>query len=82
MGRYVDQKVISARSESLFCFAEFAHDHSDLGAVLNGFSLNETGQLATAVEKTGQAIDATYISTTQLVSNLVSHAYGFVGAAC
>ena len=48
-------------------FVEYAHDHSDLGAVLNGFSLNEEGQLATAIEKTGQAIDATYISTTQLV---------------
>ena len=49
-------------------FAEYAHDHSDLGAVLNGFSLNEEGQLATAIEKTGQAIDATYLSTNQLVS--------------
>lgn len=46
---------------------ECAQDHADLGAVLNGFSLNETGQLATALEKTGQAIDATYMSTTQLV---------------
>lgn len=53
----------------LGCYcSELAHDHSDLGAVLNGFSLNEEGQLATAIEKTGQAIDATYISTTQLVS--------------
>ena len=34
---------------------------------MNGFSLNETGQLSTAVEKTGQAIDATYMSTTKLV---------------
>lgn len=51
----------------IFNNAEYAHDHSDLGAVLNGFSLNEEGQLAAAVEKTGQAIDATYISTTQLV---------------
>lgn len=47
---------------------EYAHDHADLGAVLNGFSLNESGQLASAIEKTGQAVDATYISTTQLVN--------------
>ena len=47
---------------------EFAHDNSELGAVINGFSLSESGQLATALEKTGQAIDATYISTTRLVS--------------
>ncbi|KAI5121504.1 hypothetical protein M0805_006541 [Coniferiporia weirii] len=51
-------------------WSEYAHDHSDLGAVLNGFSLNEEGQLATAIEKTGQAIDATYISTTQLLQDL------------
>ncbi|EJD07565.1 uncharacterized protein FOMMEDRAFT_115887 [Fomitiporia mediterranea MF3/22] len=51
-------------------WSEYAHDHSDLGAVLNGFSLNEEGQLAAAIEKTGQAIDATYISTTQLLQDL------------
>ncbi|TFY53623.1 hypothetical protein EVJ58_g9350 [Rhodofomes roseus] len=36
-------------------------------ATLNGFSLNESGQLSIAVEKTGQAIDATYMSTTTLL---------------
>lgn len=44
-----------------------AQDHSELGAALNGFSLNENDELASAIEKTGQAIDATYLSTTQLV---------------
>ncbi len=34
---------------------------------MNGFSLNETGPLAPAIEKTGQAIDVTYMSTTKLV---------------
>ena len=54
------------------CFLlDCAQDHADLGAVLNGFSLNETGQLATALEKTGQAIDTTYMSTTQLVNYVV-----------
>lgn len=47
---------------------DYAQDHAELGATLNGFSLNETGQLSTAVEKTGQAVDATYMSTTTLVS--------------
>lgn len=46
---------------------DYAHDHEELGAALNGFSLNETGQLAPAIEKTGQAIDVTYMSTTKLV---------------
>ncbi|KAI0716042.1 hypothetical protein C8T65DRAFT_642639 [Cerioporus squamosus] len=48
-------------------WSEFAQDYSELGATLNGFSLNETGQLSTAVEKTGQAVDATYMSTTKLL---------------
>jgi hypothetical protein len=50
---------------------EYSHDHSDLGAALNGFSLNETGPLSGAIEKTGQTVDATYISTTKLVRTLI-----------
>jgi sorting nexin-41/42 len=46
---------------------DLAQDHADLGAALNGFSLNETGELSGAIEKTGQAIDCTYLSTTRLV---------------
>ncbi|KAJ7576859.1 hypothetical protein C8J56DRAFT_971790 [Mycena floridula] len=51
-------------------WSEYAQDHSDLGAALNGFSLNETGELSSAIEKTGQAIDVTYISTTKLVQEI------------
>ena len=39
--------------------------HAELGATLSGFSLSEQGQLAAAIEKTGQAVDTTYISTTE-----------------
>lgn len=46
---------------------DFAQDHAELGAALNGFSLNESGQLSAAIERTGQAVDATYMSTTTLV---------------
>lgn len=46
---------------------DFAQDHAELGAALNGFSLNESEQLSTAIERTGQAIDTTYMSTTRLV---------------
>ncbi|KII85816.1 hypothetical protein PLICRDRAFT_115010 [Plicaturopsis crispa FD-325 SS-3] len=49
---------------------EHAQDHSHLGAALNGFSLSETGHLSAAIEKTGQAADTTYISTTRLVQEL------------
>lgn len=46
---------------------ENAQDYSELGAALNGYSLNESGALAAAMEKTGQAVDTTYMSTTRLV---------------
>ena len=46
---------------------EYSQDHAELGAILNGFSLSEQGQLAVAIEKTGQAVDTTYMSTTKLV---------------
>lgn len=49
---------------------EFSHEHAELGAVLNAFSLSETGSLQSALEKTGQAVDATYISTTKLLQEL------------
>jgi hypothetical protein len=51
--------------------ADITQDYSELGAVLNGFSLNETGELASAIEKTGQAVDATYMSTAKLVGYFI-----------
>ncbi|KAJ8591806.1 hypothetical protein M405DRAFT_788418 [Rhizopogon salebrosus TDB-379] len=51
-------------------WSENAQDYSELGAALNGFSLNESGALAAAMEKTGQAVDATYMSTTRLLQEL------------
>ncbi|CAL1714951.1 unnamed protein product [Somion occarium] len=51
-------------------WSDSSHDHAELGAALNGFSLNESGQLSSAIEKTGQAVDATYMSTTLLLQEL------------
>jgi len=51
-------------------WAEYSQDHMELGAIWNGFSLNESGELATAIEKTGQAVDATYVTTTRLLQDL------------
>ncbi|KAG8925260.1 Sorting nexin, cytoplasm-to-vacuole targeting pathway/endosomal sorting [Tulasnella sp. 419] len=49
-------------------WAEYSHDHSELGAILNGFSLSEQDvALQSAIEKTGQAVDATYMSTARLL---------------
>ncbi|KAF8972655.1 hypothetical protein BDZ97DRAFT_1782088 [Flammula alnicola] len=51
-------------------WSDYSQDHADLGAVLNGFSLNERDELSGAIEKTGQAVDATYMSTTKLLQDL------------
>ncbi|TFK74916.1 hypothetical protein BDN72DRAFT_832631 [Pluteus cervinus] len=51
-------------------WSEYAQDHADLGAALNGFSLNEKRPLAVAIEMTGQAVDTTYVSTTKLLQEL------------
>lgn len=44
-------------------WTEASTDYAELGAILNGFSLTESGELATAIERTGQAADAAYIAT-------------------
>ena len=62
--------------ESSHLILELAQDYQELGAALNGFSLNEQrlneqqGHLSAALEKTGQANDTTYASTTKLVQDL------------
>lgn len=48
-------------------WGERATDMSELGAQWNGFSLTESGALGNAIEKVGQAVDADYLATTQLV---------------
>ncbi|KAF2086415.1 sorting nexin-41 [Saccharata proteae CBS 121410] len=46
-------------------------DMAELGARFNAFALNEQSQvLSQAIEKMGQAVDSTYISTAELSSNL------------
>lgn len=48
-------------------WSEHATDMSELGAQWNGFSLSEKGELATAIEKVGQAVDTDYLSTTEML---------------
>lgn len=49
---------------------ELALDYAELGAVYNGFSLNETKHVARAIERMGQTVDEAYTETGQLVRNL------------
>jgi hypothetical protein len=49
----------------------WGEDLAELGARFNAFSLSEQSQtLAAAIEKTGQAVDSTYIATAELSSSL------------
>lgn len=43
-------------------WGESSSDYAELGAVLNGFSLSESGLLANAIERTGQAADSTFMA--------------------
>jgi hypothetical protein len=55
----------------LMHLGNWGEDLADLGARFNAFSLSEQTQtLAAAIEKTGQAVDSTYIATTELSSSL------------
>lgn len=57
-------------------YSDMASDYSELGAKFNGFSLEESNEnLANAIEKIGQAVDNTYISTEALVTSL-SESFG------
>jgi hypothetical protein len=52
-------------------YAGLAEDLSELGARYNGFSLSEQSQsLAIAIEKVGQAVDQTFVATTEMSSQL------------
>lgn len=67
-----------ARLTSVALSSEHSNDYAELGAVLNGFSLTETGTLSAAIERVGQAVDATYLSTTHLVRLLAPLCVGTV----
>ncbi|KAH7065951.1 sorting nexin-like protein-41 [Paraphoma chrysanthemicola] len=55
----------------LMHLGNWGEDMADLGARFNAFSLSESSQsLAAAIEKVGQAVDSTYIGTTELASSL------------
>ncbi|KAF9102362.1 Sorting nexin, cytoplasm-to-vacuole targeting pathway/endosomal sorting [Mortierella sp. AM989] len=51
---------------------EIASDKSELGATLNGFSLSEYAcvPLSNAIERVGQAVDSSFMATTELMQAL------------
>jgi hypothetical protein len=51
----------------LFDELDLSNDYAELGATYNTFSLDESGDLAKAIEKIGQAVDACFVATGDLV---------------
>lgn len=53
-------------------WSDLGTDEADLGGILNGFGLLESNtnpELAAAIEKTGQAIDSTYLNTASMLQD-------------
>ncbi|ORX92654.1 PX-domain-containing protein [Basidiobolus meristosporus CBS 931.73] len=49
---------------------DLAADYSEFGACLNAVSLNESEELASAIERVGQAVDSSFLSTKTLANSL------------
>ncbi|KAK4518054.1 nuclear pore complex subunit [Mucor velutinosus] len=76
-----EQKVGKSAQQSTFQFeksqkrilrrlGDLSNDYAELGSAYNALSLNETGLLATFIEKMGQVIDGTSHATKTMIQSL------------
>ncbi|KAI8637180.1 hypothetical protein BD408DRAFT_447849 [Parasitella parasitica] len=70
IANYMSNNLDKSQRKVIRRLGELANDYAELGAVYNGFSLNESGAVANAIEKIGQAVDASYTETGQMVTSL------------
>ncbi|KAI7892700.1 uncharacterized protein EV154DRAFT_503844 [Mucor mucedo] len=70
IANYMSNNLDKSQRKVIRRLGELANDYAELGAVYNGFSLNETGNVANAIEKVGQAVDASYTETGHMVTSL------------
>ncbi|ORE05163.1 PX-domain-containing protein [Rhizopus microsporus var. microsporus] len=70
IANYMNNNLDKSQRKVIRRLGELANDYAELGAVYNGFSLNETGEIANAIEKIGQAVDVGYTETGQMVTSL------------
>ncbi|CAO3643279.1 unnamed protein product [Cunninghamella blakesleeana] len=70
IANYMNNNLEKNQRKVVRRLGELANDYAELGAVYNGFSLNEEGELANAIEKIGQAVDASYSNTGEMVTML------------
>ncbi|KAG9287346.1 hypothetical protein G9A89_023717 [Geosiphon pyriformis] len=69
---HMSQNLEKTNRRILKRLSDLSNDYADLGAVYNGFSLNESGNLAHAIEKVGQAVDSSFMATGYLITALES----------
>ncbi|KAI9249736.1 hypothetical protein BDA99DRAFT_589927 [Phascolomyces articulosus] len=70
IANYMSNNLDKSQRKVIRRLGELANDYAELGAVYNGFSLNESGPVANAIEKIGQAVDASYTESAQMVTSL------------
>ncbi|CAO3597790.1 unnamed protein product [Absidia cylindrospora] len=70
VANYMNNHLEKSQRKVIRRLGELANDYAELGAVYNGFSLNEEGEVANAIEKIGQAVDASYSNTGEMVTML------------
>ncbi|KAI7902476.1 uncharacterized protein BX663DRAFT_511192 [Cokeromyces recurvatus] len=70
IANYMSNNLDKTQRKVIRRLGELANDYAELGAVYNGFSLNETSTVANAIEKIGQAVDASYTETGKMVASL------------
>ncbi|KAI7860990.1 hypothetical protein BDC45DRAFT_10740 [Circinella umbellata] len=70
IANYMSNNLDKSQRKVIRRLGELANDYAELGAVYNGFSLNESGSVANAIEKIGQAVDASYTESAQMVTSL------------
>ncbi|KAG0171550.1 Sorting nexin, cytoplasm-to-vacuole targeting pathway/endosomal sorting [Apophysomyces sp. BC1034] len=70
IANYMNNNLDKSQRKVIRRLGELANDYAELGAVYNGFSLNESDAVAHAIEKIGQAVDASYTETGQMVTAL------------
>ncbi|CAO3591117.1 unnamed protein product [Absidia cylindrospora] len=70
VANYMNNHLEKSQRKVIRRLGELANDYAELGAVYNGFSLNEEGEVVNAIEKIGQVVDTSYSNTGKMVTTL------------
>ncbi|KAG0165718.1 Sorting nexin, cytoplasm-to-vacuole targeting pathway/endosomal sorting [Apophysomyces sp. BC1034] len=70
ISNYLSNHLDKSQRKIMRRLEELANDEAESGAMYNALSLYETGRVANAVERIGQAVDASSNEITQMVASL------------